>query len=466
MKRKNEMFRVLSGWQGWLVACLVLSGMFTGCSDKPQSVDRADSAQPQRVDNAHLNTSQAKVPQYVTPEDSARFEALKRRVEQGGGSVQANARDQYQLGSRYFYGGGVTQDYAEAEKWWRKAAEQGDSGAMYALGKMYDEGRVVAQDGVEAVKWYQKAAEQGHESAYIKLIEMYDEGRGIAQSSTEALEWERKLAKMKKERQEKRERAQEARDEEARRREVAQKASREEKSRQFIETGAYAEAVKRYQTAAEQGNAEAQIALGMVHASAQNYAEAVKWIRKAAEQGDANGQYILATVYAEGRNVAQDDAEAVKWYQKAAGQGHSEARRELERREKNRRLDETVREMDQRDREAEELVGLSELGRKARRDARLARLKAMEDMERRMEEHERKREERLRNMSPEERKALEQWERNREIRRGEPRHEGSPLGAAKQGDDATSRELAEKQRSLEQKIEEARRERERQGSQK
>ena len=61
----------------------------------------------------------------------------------------------------YDNGEGVPQDYAEAVKWYRLAAEQGDANAQYNLGLMYDNGQGVPQDYAEAVKWYRLAAEQG-----------------------------------------------------------------------------------------------------------------------------------------------------------------------------------------------------------------------------------------------------------------------------------------------------------------
>ena len=42
----------------------------------------------------------------------------------------------------------------------RKLAEQGYAEAQYVLGYMYDEGAGVPQDFKEAVRWYRKAAEQ------------------------------------------------------------------------------------------------------------------------------------------------------------------------------------------------------------------------------------------------------------------------------------------------------------------
>ncbi|MBM3508219.1 MAG: SEL1-like repeat protein, partial [Alphaproteobacteria bacterium] len=52
-------------------------------------------------------------------------------------------------------------DYAAALKEWRPLAEQGDAIAQALLGFMYAEGQGVPQDHAEAVKWYRRAAEQG-----------------------------------------------------------------------------------------------------------------------------------------------------------------------------------------------------------------------------------------------------------------------------------------------------------------
>jgi uncharacterized protein len=63
---------------------------------------------------------------------------------------------------------GVPEDDAEAVKWSRKAAEQGDAEAQHNLGKMYaDSQRCSLRIDAEAVKWARKAAEQGHAECSI-----------------------------------------------------------------------------------------------------------------------------------------------------------------------------------------------------------------------------------------------------------------------------------------------------------
>ena len=101
---------------------------------------------------------------------------------------------QCSLGVMYAKGEGVAQDYAEAVKWFRRAAEQGLAAAQNNLGASYDKGEGVAQDYAEAVKWYRRAAEQGLAAAQNNLGGMYDKGDGVVQDYAEAGKWYRLAA--------------------------------------------------------------------------------------------------------------------------------------------------------------------------------------------------------------------------------------------------------------------------------
>jgi TPR repeat protein len=80
---------------------------------------------------------------------------------------------------------------------------------------------------------------------------------------------------------------------------------------------------------AENGDAEAQFALGYFYATGQGVAhdeaEAVKWYRRAAEQNLATAQFNLATCYDNGQGVEKNTGEAVKWYRRAADQNLADA---------------------------------------------------------------------------------------------------------------------------------------------
>jgi TPR repeat protein len=69
----------------------------------------------------------------------------------------------------YYEGEGVPQDYAEAARWYRLAAEQGNADAQDILGLMYANGAGVAEDAAEALRWWREAAEQGHALAQTKV---------------------------------------------------------------------------------------------------------------------------------------------------------------------------------------------------------------------------------------------------------------------------------------------------------
>jgi TPR repeat protein len=86
------------------------------------------------------------------------------------------------------------QNYKEAVKWLRLAAEQGDAIAQVRLAAAYDEGKGVPQDNKEAVKWLRLAAEQGDASAQYILGLSYSTGKGLQQDYKEALKWFRLAA--------------------------------------------------------------------------------------------------------------------------------------------------------------------------------------------------------------------------------------------------------------------------------
>jgi len=86
-------------------------------------------------------------------------------------------------------------------------------------------------------------------------------------------------------------------------------------------------------TEAEQGNAEAQEALGFFYCIGagvpRDYVQAATWFRKAAEQGNAEGQYRLGLSYYKGEGVPKDYAQAAFWWRKAAEQGEDTAQYNL-----------------------------------------------------------------------------------------------------------------------------------------
>ena len=243
-------------------------------------------------------------------------DAKRESVKSAPSPQSMSVKDAYERGENYYYGrNGFGQDYAEAVKWYRKAADQGNAFAQYKLGVMYSEGRGVPKDEREEVSWYRKAAEQGHAQAQYNLGWMYANGEGVAQNDYEAVKWFRKAA------------------------EQGFAAAQYNLGLMYENDRGVAkddsEAVKWYRKSAEQGDASAQCNLGFMYVNGRGVAkdeyEAVKWYRKSAEQGDAAAQHNLGLMYYNGRGVAKDESEAVKWYRKAAEQGLEKAKKALDR---------------------------------------------------------------------------------------------------------------------------------------
>ncbi len=191
---------------------------------------------------------------------------------------------QDRLGVLYDKGWGVSQDYGQALKWYRRAAEQHYSLAERNLGHMYEEGHGVAQNYGEAVNWYRRAAEQRLIPAYHNLGYMYEQGRGVPQD--------------------------------------------------------YAEAVKWYRRAAEQNFPPAEFSLGLMYAEGhgvpRNDREAAKWYGYAAENGDPSAQNNLGLLYATGRGAPQDYVKAYLWLSLAAALSQSGVDRETFTRNRDR----------------------------------------------------------------------------------------------------------------------------------
>ena len=173
------------------------------------------------------------------------------------------------LGLCLYFGHGIKQNYSEAFKWIRMAADQGLARAQNYLGVCYDHGRGVKEDKKEAFKWFRMAAEQGYADAQSQLGYCYASGEGVEEDKKEAIKW--------------------------------------------------------FRMAAEQGFAFAQFCLGNCYGNGdgvkEDKQEAVKWFRMAAEQGDASAQFNLGTYFFNGKGVKEDKKEAVKWYRSAAEQG-------------------------------------------------------------------------------------------------------------------------------------------------
>jgi len=110
-------------------------------------------------------------------------------------ALKGDIKAQFTLGSAYELGRGVAPDFAEAARWYQKAADAGNPGAQAHLGKLYAEGKGLPRDLAAAVKWYARAAVQGDSQAQTNLGCVYFNGDGgLQRDYNEAARWFSKAA--------------------------------------------------------------------------------------------------------------------------------------------------------------------------------------------------------------------------------------------------------------------------------
>jgi len=109
-------------------------------------------------------------------------------------AVAGNATAQLWLANMYRRGYGVKRNYAEAARWYRAAAEQGEPSAMYNYAVHLRDGVGVTADAAEASRWFQRGAESGHPESMLNLGLRYFHGRGVDRDEVLGYAWVYKAA--------------------------------------------------------------------------------------------------------------------------------------------------------------------------------------------------------------------------------------------------------------------------------
>jgi len=93
------------------------------------------------------------------------------------------------LGSIYYEGVNIPQNFKLAKCWYEKAAESGNPLGINNLGYCYYYGRDIPKDLERAFYLFGKAAQLGHHNGMYKLGDMYYNGHHIAKNHETAFYW-------------------------------------------------------------------------------------------------------------------------------------------------------------------------------------------------------------------------------------------------------------------------------------
>ena len=191
-------------------------------------------------------------------------------------------------------------------EWYSQKAEQGDANAQYKLGEHYE-----YDDPEEAERWYRKAAEQNHVDAMRNLSLFY--AQGDRYDEKESAKWLAKAAKL------------------------GDSVALSELS--IYSTGKVLPADKEleelYIREAQEDNPHAIYTLGCNYLYGmggvlQNRDKAVVCLIEAAELEHEDAMYEVARCYENGWGLHKDENEAIYWYRVAVSYGNDMAKERLQ----------------------------------------------------------------------------------------------------------------------------------------
>lgn len=168
-----------------------------------QPVDQTGSVTAPRQAPAVAPKAVASAPAATTPATTAprtQADTGERLPDSIGGpklreaALSGDAAAAYEIGSRYAEGKLVQQNYAEAAKWYDRAAQKGLVPAMFRLGSLYEKGLGVPKDLGAAKRSYISAAEGGNPKAMHNLAVLFADGGGQGPDYKTAAEWFRKAS--------------------------------------------------------------------------------------------------------------------------------------------------------------------------------------------------------------------------------------------------------------------------------
>lgn len=224
------------------------------------------------------------------------------------------------LGFFYYQGEGVTQNFTEAIKWFKKAANNGLCNSYGFLGACY----ITQKNYVEAINWFKKAIDNGDccyadlGACYLQLGKFTEAipwlKKGIddkrpeyyvslgqcyyfLQNYTESIPWLKKAADKG----------------------ITDSYFTLGLSFYFLKN--YTEAIIWFEKAANNGVSQAYAYLGQAYYEQQNYAEAYKCAKIAVDNGIESASFLMGIMLYYGHGVQQDYNQAFKWLKMAAGYG-------------------------------------------------------------------------------------------------------------------------------------------------
>ena len=216
----------------------------------------------------------------------------------------------YELGLRYSYGEGVERDDAAAVDWFSKAAEGGFSPGEYSLGVCHLHGKGTDLDVERGVQLLRSSADKGFVAAMCVLAQLYEEGGLMPKDMGAAIRYYKRAGDM------------DTADALCSLRRIFERTSHDVEA---DEAAAFSFGLRAAQLGCRESQLQTSVFLknefgverGLYDDATRHRAAAV-WCGRAAAQNYAPAQSVLGWCYHDGDGVVQSHAEAAKWWRQAA----------------------------------------------------------------------------------------------------------------------------------------------------
>ena len=262
-------------------------------------------------------------------------------------AVSISPEDAMRQGEDYYYGrNGKTFNIGGALKYFNIPAKQNNPDAEFMLGTLYFDGICVSKNLEKAVSYFEKASTHNHAKGSLHLARCYEQGLGVSENREKAILLYKQAAKMG----ETEANFVLARLEKSIAKPTNKKAhfteqpvnTRKDISAEeaiilgdeyyFGKNGKnidFGQAIKYYNIAAKQKNADAEYKLGTLYFDGicvtQSYEKAIFWFEQAAFHKHAKAHLRLAQCYEKGLGVPQDHKKALSHYEQASISGEHDA---------------------------------------------------------------------------------------------------------------------------------------------
>ncbi len=221
-----------------------------------------------------------------------------------------------EVGTWYYNGKHVNQDYSQAYEWWKNASLKSNVRAIANLGMCYQLGRGIERDSIDAIRLYKKSIKEGNKTLLHQRSEKadsspfdamlvgdcYQEGIGIRKDYAKAADFYAKAA-------------------DAGSKEGAQKAGLS-----YLNAKNNKKALEYFEKGVSQGDTSSEYWAGKMLIEgmgvAPNKQQGIVYLLKAAESGMPAAQAEMGVLYTEGNGVTKNLQQAADWLRKSAMQGN------------------------------------------------------------------------------------------------------------------------------------------------